>query len=267
MSAARRTVKRPSRAAATSPRRRWVLSLVTAGVVALAAGALGGVYMALSQPGRLPLRVIEVNGEFRHLDRHEIQRVVGDAIDGGFFTVDMLRLRTAVLAMPWVDDVSVRRRWPDRLSMVVTEQVPTARWGGHHLVNRRGDVFRPSSVSPFTALTHLSGPPGSARRVVDFYRRVADRTGQRGLVLREVELDERRHWWLRFDGDLTVSLGREQVDYRLAQFLRVYPSLTEGLTRRPQRIDMRYAHGFAVRWHRDAPGDAREQGPSAEDRA
>jgi cell division protein FtsQ len=193
--------------------------------------------------------------------------VVVGAIDGGFFTVDMHRLREAVLAMDWVGDVSIRRSWPDRLSMMVSEQTPLARWGESDLINARGSVFTPSSVEPFSTLVRLSGPSGSELRVVDFYRRIVAGTRQRGLKLNEVELDQRRHWWLRFDGDLTVSLGRERVDHRLAQFLRVYPTLAAQPSRRPQRIDMRYAHGFAVRWHAEAGQDTASRAPSTEDQA
>ncbi|MGB5649284.1 MAG: FtsQ-type POTRA domain-containing protein, partial [Sedimenticolaceae bacterium] len=124
-------------------RRRWLASLGMAigfGVL-LGGGAFG--YHHLTQPGRLPLRVIEVNGELSQLEHEQIQRTVVAAIDGGFFSCDMPRLRAAVLAMPWVEDVSIRRAWPDRLRMVVSEQVPLARWGDDALININGGVFRP----------------------------------------------------------------------------------------------------------------------------
>jgi cell division protein FtsQ len=230
-------------------------------------GGLAAAHHLLSQPGRLPLRVIEIKGEFRQLDRPAIEKVVVDAIDGGFFSCDMNKLRMAVLAMPWVDDVSVRRSWPDRLRMVVTEQVPLARWGADSLINLRGGVFRPASIAPFDGLVRLSGPAGSEQRVVAFYQRVVAGARIRGLQLREVELDRRRHWWLRFEQDLTVSLGREAVEHRLAQFFRVYPSLVTEPLRRPERIDMRYEHGFAVRW-RDEAADGADNAPGmSEDRA
>ena len=108
-------------------RRRWVMPAAILSLALLTGSALAGAYLLLMQPDRLPLRVIEIKGEFRQLDRATIERVVVDNIDGGFFSCDMNKLRKAVLAMPWVDDVSVRRSWPDRLSMVVTEQVPLAR--------------------------------------------------------------------------------------------------------------------------------------------
>ena len=229
-------------------RRAWLMPVTIGSLIVLVGSALLLGYHLLSQPGRLPLRVIEINGELQRLDRDEIQRVVVGNIDGGFFSCDMKKLREAVVAIPWVDDVSIRRSWPDRLSMVVTEQVPLARWGEDALINVRGAVFRPASPVPFKSLVRLSGPQDSERRVVEFYQRVIAGTRSRGMQLTEVELDQRRHWWLRFADGLTVSLGRENVDHRLAQFFRVFPSLVAQPARQPQRIDMRYANGFAVSW-------------------
>jgi cell division protein FtsQ len=239
--------------------RRWRPALAAAAGVALLLGAALAGYGYLSQPGRLPLRVVEVNGEFQQLETAQIQQVVMGAIDGGFFGCDMQKLRTAVLAMPWVEDVSIRRVWPDRLRMTVSEQVPLARWGEDALINVSGVVFRPEALDASSGLVKLHGPAGSERRVVEFFQVALPAARARGLQISEVELDQRRHWWLRFENGVTVSLGRENVDYRLAQFFRVYPSLAAGDARQPERIDMRYAHGFAVRWRENGdtqPGAA-----------
>jgi cell division protein FtsQ len=87
--------------------------------------------------------------------------------------------------------------------------------------------------------------------VVAFFQAALPAARTRGLEIRAIELDQRRHWWLHFAEGLTVSLGRESRDARLSQFLRVYPQLVADPKRRPERVDMRYTHGFAVRW-RDA---------------
>jgi cell division protein FtsQ len=235
--------------------RRWLVRLATGlTLVALAALGVGG-YRVLAEPGRLPLRVIDVNGEFQQLEPARVQQVVIDAIDGGFFTCRIQNLRAAVLAMPWVEDVSIRRVWPDRLSMTVTEQVPLARWGDDALINVNGGVFRPATLGGYKGLVRLHGPEGSEHRVVGFFQAAVTAARLRGLQIREVELDARRHWWVRFDDGLTLSLGREDIDGRLAQFFRVYPGLTAEPSRRPDRIDMRYAHGFAVRWKEGADAE------------
>lgn len=232
--------------------RRWLAVVVSVTVLA-AATALGvAAYRDLSQPGRLPLRVIQVSGDFRELRPEEIQQTVVEAIDGGFFSCDMQKLRNRVLEMPWVADVSIRRVWPDKLNMVVTEEVPLARWGEDALINIGGGVFRPPSLDGLLGLVKLDGPAGSEQRVVEFLQTAVPAARARDLQVREIRLDQRRHWWVLFDDGLTLSLGRENVGYRLSQFFRVYPSLIAQPARRPERIDMRYAHGFAVRWREPA---------------
>jgi len=248
--------KRQQARKAPTPWQRWAAPLAVAFALTSVLGAGAYLYRYLSQPGQLPLRVVEVNGEFSQLRPEEIQQAVVDAIDGGFFSCDMQKLRAAVLVMPWIEDVSIRRIWPDKLSMVVTEQVPLARWGDDALINVNAGVFRPASLDGFSSLVKLSGPEGAEQRVVAFFQAVVPAARARKLQIREVRLDARRHWWLDFDDGLTVSLGRENIDQRLAQFFRVYPSLMAQPARLPQRVDMRYAHGFAVRWHERSSDEA-----------
>ena len=71
----------------------WLPVAATLATFTLLCGTLAAAYVYLSQPGRMPLRVVEVSGEFRHLSRAAIQHTTGAAIDGGFFTCDMQKLR------------------------------------------------------------------------------------------------------------------------------------------------------------------------------
>lgn len=238
----------------------WVARALIVVMLVAVTAALALAYRELTSPGSLPLRVIEIKGEFRHLDAAAIERTVSAAIDGGFFTCDLPRLRAAVLAMPWVEEVSIRRIWPDRLRMQVSEQIPLARWGDDALVNVHAHVFRPPSIDEYAGLVRLSGPDGSERRVVEFLQAGLAPARARGLAIREVRLDERRHWSLVFDDGLTLSLGRENPARRLDDFYRVYPGLVAYRGQPPVRVDMRYANGLAVRWaepDNPAPADGK----------
>ncbi len=246
---AQATLPRRTRAAnAESERSPWLGRVLIVVMLIAVTAALALAYRELTRPGSLPLRVIEIKGEFRHLDAAAIERTVSAAIDGGFFTCDLPRLRDAVLAMPWVEEVSIRRVWPDRLRMQVSEQVPLARWGEDALVNVHAQVFRPPSLEEYEGLVRLSGPDGSEHRVVEFLQTGLVTARARGLAIREVRLDERRHWWLVFDEGLTLSLGRDNVSRRLNDFFRVYPGLVAYRGQAPVRVDMRYGNGLAVRW-------------------
>lgn len=216
---------------------------------AMAIGATGHfIYLYLSQPGRLPLRVVEINGELSHLQHAAIEERVATAIDGGFFAVDMLAVRDAVRAMPWVEEVSVRRVWPDTLRMHVTEQQPLARWGDDALVNLHGEVFRPRPMPRHSVLPLLRGRESNAPRVVDFYLHLYSALVGGELTVREVQLNERQEWQVEFGNGLSLMLGSGDVLARLGQFLQVYPQLRAQMPRVPERIDMRYEHGFAVSW-------------------
>lgn len=220
----------------------WLLSLlVLAGVAQLA-------HLYLTQPGRLPLRVVEVNGEFTHLVREQIEHRVADNIEGGFFTVDMARVRQAVLDMPWVAEVGVRRVWPDTLRMQVTEQLPLARWGEGALVNLHGEVFVPDSMPDSEGLALLSGAGERAPQMVTFYLKLRSQLVGSGLRIAELSLNPRQEWLVHFDDGLELVLGREHMARRFDDFMKVHPQLLAHSPQRPQRIDMRYEHGFAVRW-------------------
>ena len=53
----------------------WTAGLFATAVM-MTGSALAGAYLLLMQPDRLPLRVIEIKGEFRQLDRATIERTI-----------------------------------------------------------------------------------------------------------------------------------------------------------------------------------------------
>ncbi len=252
----------PRKSRRQQPRRSSLLwgALLSLGLFAIISSGLL-LQQYLSAPGRLPIRVIQISGEFTHLQRSQIERVVAAAIDGGFFTVDMHRVRDAVLQMPWVQEVSVRRVWPDTLHMPVVEQLPLARWGNRALVNVAGDIFRPDSLNMAKDLVRLYGPVGSTQRVVAFYQHLLPQARKRQLQVARVLLDKRRHWTVGFDNGLKLVLGHRAIEQRLNDFIKLYPRLTTMPEGKPERVDMRYAHGFAVKWKKQPGERANDQRP------
>ncbi len=242
MAARRRNDKRH---ATPRPRRRWPLGLLA--VVTMLTLGLAG-WQALTRPDRLPVRHIEITGEFTHLRTADIEQRVTQVLDGGFLDLDMRRVRAAVKALPWVEEVSVRRVWPDTLRMHVVEQVPLARWNEDALVNLRGQVFRPEPLPALDGLPRLRGEDSTAPDVVAFYLRLHAGGLPGGLEIAELVLNRRGEWRVVFADGMELLLGREDLGARLAAFARIYPRLREHQGRRPRRIDMRYEHGLAVQW-------------------
>jgi len=227
---------------------RWLaVGQVALLIVALAAGLLA----RLADPGTLPITRIRVEGRIAHLDEAMLRRAVAGRIQGGFFGVDVAKVRAAVEALPWVAHAMVRRIWPDTLQIRVTEQVPLAIWNDKGLVNRRGVVFRPEAATWPADLPHLYGPAGRGEWLVARYREFAQRLRPAGLAIAALRLDGRGAVRLRLANGIEVVLGREALTARLTRFVRIWRKALATEAGRIARVDLRYGSGLAVQWKPD----------------
>ena len=194
------------------------------------------------------VRVVAVEGPFQRVSAVQVEKAVSAAIDGGFLSLDLERVRRAVEAIPWVDHAAVRRQWPAGLEVIVEEQVAAARWGDSGLLNVRGELFMTDARHVPPELPRLDGPPGSEALVANRYLAISGRLVEAGLRLSAVRLDARGAWELDLADGVTVRLGRRQVDERLERFLEAaVPLVTERATD-ISYVDLRYTNGFAVGW-------------------
>lgn len=233
-------------------RQAWSHGSTWLGSIAVMTLLVGVGYRLITDAENFVLRKVSVVNELKHLDRGELERVVAESIVGNFFTVDMTALRDRVQQLAWVDHLTIRRAWPQTLTMQVIEQVPLARWGGDALVNISGEVFYPENANrgaTATPLIELFGPDHRSDDVVSMYRAATALLEPTGLVITRFGLDERREWIVEFDkSDLRVALGVENVVTRLKRFASAYSLLINDPARRPMVVDLRYAQGFAVSW-------------------
>lgn len=240
--------------------RRWSLAI---GLFALMGGAASWGVLRLGDPRVLPLKVVRIDGRLQYLDRADIERAVGAVVRGNFFTLDVTAVRAAARKLPWVDQVSVRRLWPDTLRMQVLEQVIFARWGERQLVNPRGDVFEPAPQQIPEGLPTLHGPEGSGSRVVQRFRDMRTRLAPLGLEIEQLTQDARGAWRLVFRQGLELALGNADTERRLQRFVQIYPRLRDQQGRQLKRIDLRYTNGFAVHWEPVAAGLGNDQTSAA----
>ena len=191
-----------------------------------------------------PIRHVEVKGDLRHVTYQQVSYIVTREFRGNFFTLDLARVTEAFQKLPWVRHASLRRQWPDRLEVTLEEHVALARWAAGGLVNTRGEVFQAASDAP---LPVFSGPPGTAQEMARQYEIFRSTLAPAGLKPVELSLNARRAWQITLDNGLTVALGREQVEARLARFVRYYAATVGRMPQPVAYVDLRYPNGFAVR--------------------
>ena len=207
-----------------------------------------------------PLRKVDVNGALKHVNREQVQFIVAREMRGNFFTLDLNRTRAAFEKLPWVRNVSVRRRWPDRLEVAIEEHVVLARWGGSALVNTHGELFRAASNA---VLPEFNGPEDAAREVTGHYEEFGRMLKPFNLTLSRMTLSDRRALQLKMNNGLVVELGRDKVRERLEKFVRVYGQTVAKLQVPVAYADLRYPNGFAVRYPEIAEKAAKKVHPAA----
>jgi cell division protein FtsQ len=206
----------------------------------------------LSDPYRFPLSVVKVTGDFRYLQKQQLQETVAPYAQGGFFTVDVAAVRNAAESLPWVYKASVQRIWPATLHLHVEEQQPIAHWGEAGYLNRFGEPFFPELAGVVTDLPWLAGPRGQELRVLENYQRIVKTLAHIGVRTNRLELDNRRAWHLQLASGVQLELGRADAWKRLQRFVVAYPSVFAGRLAELQRVDLRYSNGFSVYWQQAA---------------
>lgn len=201
-----------------------------------------------------PLRLVEVDGELQHVTREQVALIAQRHLRGNFFTMDLRGARDAFRKLPWARDVSVRRRWPDKLEVRVEEHRELGRWGNLALVNTYGELFNAASGKDLPVFYGASSAVPQLATRYQQYQAVLDKTA---MKIASVTLTPRQAWQVITEDGLQIELGRDETVQRLQRFTQVYQSTLPGV--RLKYADLRYSNGFAVR---KPASDARKSVPS-----
>lgn len=210
--------------------------------------AVGGwrAHQWLMHPDTLPIHDVAVEGEIKHTDVERLQSLIKDGINGGFFSIDIDGLQQALEVLPWVYKASVRREWPDRVTIHIEEQTPIAKWGEKGLLNRYGDVFEVATADD--PLPLIEGDDGREKELIETFLRNDALLRTVGLGLVGLKEDKRHDQRLLLDNGIKLALGRRDQDERLRRFVTAYSHTLEGFVDRIEELDLRYSNGFSVSW-------------------
>ena len=207
------------------------------------AALYGAGYYVVHLPGLFPLHGVRLNAAPQQIDTSGVLQAVREEVRGNFFTVDIERLKQSLEKLPWVRSVSIRREFPDRLAVQLEEHQVLARWNNGVLVNTHGEVFVAASRQ---VLPDFIGPDGNSFEVAQRYREFDQQLAALKLQITQLALTPRHAWQLRLSNGMTLELGREEMQQRLARFVTVYPYSLAAMRGSIKYVDLRYRNGFAV---------------------
>jgi cell division protein FtsQ len=219
----------------------WIANLLFA--VSMVAMLYAALFAVVHLP-IFPLREVAVDGQLSHVSREQVKLIVAKHLKGNFFTLDLIKARNAFEKLPWARKVSVRRRWPDKLEVVIEEHQALARWGSIALVNTHGELFHAASNSD---LPVFFGPGDGVIEVASQYIEISKTLKNANLKVANLTLTPRRAWQISTTNDMVIELGRVEMQARLVKFVSVYSRTIAGLNMKVTYADLRYPNGFAVR--------------------
>lgn len=199
-----------------------------------------------------PIENVEIEGAFENIAHDAFKNEVVAVIDGGYFALDLGAMKTTLLALPWVDDVSVRRQWPSSLHIKVTEKRAVAYWNDDAMISDQGEVFKPAVINDNWSLPRLKGPKGLHNKMWQFLLAANKDFSAMGFEVVDLNLNDRRAWSLHFllkdaADKIELKLGRDHAENRLVRFVRVFSNIDALNLKNIETIDLRYPNGFAMR--------------------
>jgi cell division protein FtsQ len=228
---------------------RWGTAALLAVSALLLVGALA---LKAAQGPWFDLRRIEIAGDVRHISRAAVREAISGRVAGNYFTIRLDQVRRAFESLPWVAQVSVRRIFPSRLRVTLTEHHALGEWSDGRLVSDAGVLFvaNPAEAEADGPLVTFAGPSGYAADAVDHYHRFATMLAPLRLRITALQISDRASWSLTTSPHLQIELGRDDpagtLERRLATIVAAFPVVLARLDGSASRIDARYSNGFAA---------------------
>ncbi|ADZ91751.1 cell division protein FtsQ/DivIB [Marinomonas mediterranea] len=194
------------------------------------------------------VKKIEIEGRLINAKRQELEIAYDVLLGESLLTLSLSQAETVAVSPEWVASARIRKVWPDKIVVEVKEHQPIAYWNSRQIVTSNGEVISPRHGETLP-LANLKGPDSSSQVVLDQFGLMSQMLSNSSLRIKELVLEKRGAWNIKFQNDVYVKLGRDKVLERLQRFIAVYKSDLSGKIENVLSVDARYPHGVAVQWN------------------
>jgi cell division protein FtsQ len=232
---------------------------LAAGAFLLATGVygmiLGGhteyVFRTSTAVAGFSVRDIAIEGH-KETSEIDVLQALGLAGDMSVMAMSVAEARQAILDLPWVSDVAVRKVYPHGIAVTIEERDAFAIWQNGNdlfLIEKDGDVIAPMNERKFVDLPFFVGlgadkDAARLQNVMGKYPGIADR------VRAYVRVADRR-WDLYLNNGVVVQLPEDDLEQAVA-YLASMDGDHDLLSRDVAAVDLRLADRMAVRLSPDA---------------
>lgn len=228
-------------------RLRYVLLALVVAAAALGLGRF--VTSALNAP----VERVAIEGALSVSEKSAVQQAVEPLFPVGMLGADLDGVVAAVHDLDWVEEVHVRRRWPNTLILHVSKPTLVARWAEGGYVSARGRLVAMPDSTVLGELPLLGARYAEPERAIELFELFSNRIAEAGLSLAALVESDSGEWTVRLGGDIEVRLGRTDLSVRLERALGVCVTELARWLSLVEALDARYHNGVAVSWRQGSP--------------
>ncbi|MDB3990442.1 FtsQ-type POTRA domain-containing protein [Gammaproteobacteria bacterium] len=185
--------------------------------------------------------------EMKRVSEDDLRGISSKIYDEGFLQINLNDIKDEIEQVNWVKSVSLERRWPDQINILIEEEDIIGWWNKDSIINSKGNLFSLDQQSLPSGLIEFYGPDGHQAIVYEKYLLFAEELTTRGILIEKVTLDFKGSWIVTIRPNIALRLGKEDISERFDRFLMIWDeSLLDNLTV-IEYIDLRYTEGFSVK--------------------
>lgn len=196
-----------------------------------------------------PIATVAIEGDFFYMSKDEVAHTINEHMQGSFIKESLNDMQQQIKADPWIDNVVLRRHWPDQLHVSIVEQRPIARWGDNGFVNYRGELVKVNNSDIIEGLPVLRGDEKNTLTIMRQYQDLSQVISPYSINIIELAESPLGVWSMRLDNQWELVAGRTDVVKKVQRLMQV---LSENKIPSPDnisRIDLRYESGLAIKWN------------------
>ena len=185
--------------------------------------------------------------EMKRVSPDDLRGISTKIYDEGFLQINLSHIKEEIEQVNWVKSVSLERRWPDQINILIEEEDIIGWWNKDSIINSKGNLFSLDQQSLPGGLIEFYGPDGQQALVYEKYLLFAEELTIRGILIEKVTLDFKGSWVVTIRPNIALRLGKENISERFDRFLMIWDeSLLDNLAV-IEYIDLRYTEGFSVK--------------------
>ncbi|MFC0180395.1 FtsQ-type POTRA domain-containing protein [Thorsellia kenyensis] len=227
------------------------------------------IYYWMGDEKSQPIAEIVILGERKYTTDEDIREALLSS--GRLSTVmnqDIHFLRNQIEKLTWLDRVTLKKRWPNKLIIDLKEKRPVVRWNKNFLMDANGSVFTiPFERTVKEPLVFLFGPEGLEKESLKGFNELQNIFKKNQIILISSTMSDRYSWLVTVllnsnsaQRIIEIELGRTDYVNRAQKFMAIYRELEKKpeISQLIKKIDMRYETGAAISWHISQEVNAQE---------